>query len=248
MTFSRVEHAVRNNAIWCDTLCRVHGTPGEFHAAAWLNRHAVPRFYPNVVTLSPQREAAAQLAYIQDLLAANLPAPWAVKDSFYVLDLGALGFQLLFEATWIWRAPSLVTPHGHEDGIPWVRLQDEVALAKWETAWRESAGDTSLPTSPPLFLPSLLAHPEIAFVAAYDGDKIIAGAIANRTDHVIGLSNVFTPPTESVPFWSGCVATVTESFPGLPLVGYESGPELAVAGAVGFENLQNLRVWIHPKE
>ena len=54
MTYARVEQAARNNAVWCETVCRVHGTPGEFYNVLWLNRHPVPRFYPNVVTLSTQ--------------------------------------------------------------------------------------------------------------------------------------------------------------------------------------------------
>jgi hypothetical protein len=79
MTYSRVEQAARNNAVWCETICRVHGTPGEFHDTLWLNRHPVPRFYPNVVTLAPQAGTATQLAHI------------------HALDLAVLGFQPLFD-------------------------------------------------------------------------------------------------------------------------------------------------------
>jgi hypothetical protein len=67
--------------------------------------------------------------------------------------------------------------------------------------------------------------------------------IANRTDTVVGLSNLFAPSEDSVAFWAGCVATAQATFPGLPLVGYESGVDLACAEAVGFEKLQSLRVW-----
>ncbi|MEZ4617397.1 MAG: hypothetical protein R2867_18065 [Caldilineaceae bacterium] len=55
--------------------------------------------------------------------------------------------------------------------------------------------------------------------------------------------NLFAPPEDRVAFWAGCVATAQERFPGLPLVGYESGADLALAQAVGFEKLQTLRVW-----
>jgi hypothetical protein len=247
MTFSRVEQAARNNAIWCDTMCRAHGAPGEFHEAAWLNRHIVPRFYPNLVTLSNQRHSAAQLAHTQDLVASSLPGHWSVKDSFCELDLDALSFRLLFEASWLWRAPSIAMPNGHDHEIQWGRLQARSELAKWETAWSSSSVDNSSTQQPRLFLSSLLADPDIAFVAAYKSDEIIAGAIANRTDNVIGLSNVFAPPEDRVSFWVGCIATAQDSFSRLPLVGYEGGPELALAEAVGFERLQTLRVWIYQK-
>ena len=248
MTLSQVEQAARNNAIWCDTVCRVHGAAGEFHADVWFNRNPVPRFYPNVVTLSNQRPAAAQLAHVQELIAAILPDHWAIKDSFAELDLAALAFQLLFEATWLWRVPSAPLPNAHDHGIQWVRLQDEAQLAQWESAWSGNLADSnttgnSSTQQARLFLPALLADPNIAFIAAYQGREMIAGAIANRTATVVGLSNLFTPSADSVSFWAGCVATSQASFPGLPLVGYESGADLALAEAVGFEKLQTLRVW-----
>jgi hypothetical protein len=245
MTLSRVEQAARNNAIWCDSICRAHGVSGEFHEAVWLNRHPVPRFYPNLVTLTHQRHAAAQLAYVQDLVASGLAGTWAVKDSFCELNLDALGFQLLFEATWLWQAPTAPIPNGRGHGNQWVRLQDESELAKWETAWIGAPTGSSSIQPARIFLPALLSDPNIAFIAAYHGSQIVAGAIANRTGQVVGLSNIFTPSEESVSFWAGCVATANYNFPGLPLVGYEGGQELALAQAVGFEKLQNLRVWAY---
>jgi len=243
MTLSRVEQAARNNAIWCDTICRAHGAAGEFHADLWFNRNPVPRFYPNVVTLSNQRPAAAQLAHVQELVAAILPDHWAIKDSFAELDLAALAFQLFFEATWIWRAPSAPLPKAHDHGIQWVRLQDEAQLAQWESAWSRNPANNSSTQQPRLFLPALLADPNVAFIAAYQGREMIAGAIANHTDTVVGLSNLFAPAADSESFWAGCAATAQATFPGYPLVGYESGLDLARAEAVGFEKLQTLRVW-----
>jgi hypothetical protein len=105
MTHSREEQAAKNNAIWCDTICRAHGSPGEFHNELWLNRYAVPRFYPNVVTLSAEDGTATQLTSIQTLAANGLSGGWGVKDSFCSLDLITLGFKPLFEARWLWRSP-----------------------------------------------------------------------------------------------------------------------------------------------
>ena len=45
------------------------------------------------MTLSNQRQTAAQLAQVQDLVASNLPDHWAVKDTFCELDLDALVFR-----------------------------------------------------------------------------------------------------------------------------------------------------------
>lgn len=243
MTYSRVEQAARSNAVWCETGCRVHGTLGEFHDALWLNRHPVPRFYPNVVTLSTQYGTAAQLANIQDLVATGLPGSWGVKDSFCSMDLAALGFQPLFEATWLWRAPFQPLPNRAASGLHWTWVQSAPELSKWEMAWSGSPANNPCTQHPRLFLPALLANPEIVFIVAYQEQELVAGAIAHHTDDVVGLSNVFVPPADPVAFWAGCVAMAQERFSRLPMVGYEQGPELAIAQEIGFEMLQPLKVW-----
>ena len=40
MLDDRYVRAARNNAEWCDAVCRAHGNPGEFHDDIWLNRNA----------------------------------------------------------------------------------------------------------------------------------------------------------------------------------------------------------------
>jgi hypothetical protein len=65
---AQVALAAYNNAHWCDTICCAHGIPGEFQEHLWLNRHSVPRFYPNVVTLSATPGAADQLAAVGALV------------------------------------------------------------------------------------------------------------------------------------------------------------------------------------
>ena len=243
MTDLRVEKAAHNNAVWCDTVCRAHGIPGEFHDALWFNRHPVPRFYPNVVTLT-QAGAVAQLAKIQALVAASLPSDWGVKDSFCSLDLTALGFQPLFEATWLWRSPSQPLPKHTAPGLRWTYIQSDPELTKWESAWRSDLSNNPSTSQPRLFLPAMLAKPGIVFIAAYQDQLLVAGAIANRTDDVVGLSNVFVPPDDAEVFWAGCVAMTQECFPGASVVSYERGPQLTIAQEIGFEMLQPLKVWI----
>ena len=244
MTHSRVEQAAGNNAIWCDTICRAHGIPGEFHDELWLNRYPVPRFYPNVVTLSAQDDAATQLASIQALAETGLSEGWGVKDSFCSLDLIPLGFQPLFEASWLWRCPFKPIPNRTASALRWTWVKGALELAKWERAWGGSqAPDTSTRRSR-LFLPAMLTNPEIGFVAAYRGQSIVAGAVANHTKDVVGLSNVFVPQDDQVSFYAGCVAMTHERFPDMPVVGYERGLEFAIVQEIGFEILQPLKVWI----
>lgn len=239
MADERVQHAVRNNAVWCDSVCRAHGRPGVFRDGIWVNRHPVPRFYPNAVTLAAA-QPETQLADIRDLREAGIPGEWGVKDSFGCLDLASLGFRVLFRAQWIWRRPA--PPEAGEDvaDARWVRIRQAPALAEWETAW----GGASHSDQERIFLPALLADARIAVVAAYHGNRIIAGAIANRATDVVGLSNLFVPAHDGERFWAGCVAAVGDAFPQLPIVGYVTDGDLGVAGALGFETIGALRVWV----
>ena len=116
-------------------------------------------------------------------------------------------------------------------------------LADWEMAWDDEPSDEMHSPRTRIFLPSLLADENIAVIAAYQGERIVAGAIANRTEDVVGVSNIFVPASDAGCFRTGCVAKIIDAFPGLPIVGYERSGELAAARALGFEALGPLRVW-----
>lgn len=231
--------AVRNNVAWCDTVCRSHGRPGTYFDDIWVNRQATPRFYPNAITLT-ESGSAAQLTHIRDLVAAGIPGDWGVKDSFRAVDLATFGFRVLFDADWIWRLPDVPPPIADTTGVRWVRLADAEPLAEWERAW-DGALD---PGRPRIFLPALLADVDVAIIGAYDQQRIVAGVIATRAAGVVGIGNLFVPPDDGERFWAACVSAVIDSFPGLPLVGYETGTELDRVRMLGFEKTGPLRVWV----
>ena len=62
------------------------------------------------------------------------------------------------------------------------------------------------------------------------------------------MSNLFVPAREGERFRAGCIAGVMDAFPGLPLVGYEAGDDLAGMQGLGFEALGPLRVWVKVSE
>ncbi len=95
-----------------------------------------------------------------------------------------------------------------------------------------------------LFLPALLEDDAVLVLAGYRGDSIEAGAIANRSADVVGVSNLFSVGGDPDATWSGAVAGITALFGGLPLVGYERGDDLESAIRCGFSPLDPLRVWV----
>jgi hypothetical protein len=239
MVDDRCIRAARNNAEWCDAVCRSHGNPGEFHDDMWLNRHPVPRFYPNAGTLAEPSQH--QMDLIDELGAARLPSGWAIKDSFSALDLASRGFQMLFAAEWIYLPVSRVNDLASvRISTRWEVVRSDRALAEWEAAWCKTSGDTSRDR---IFLPQLLDNKDIAVVAGHSDGHIVAGAIANRSNGVVGWSNFFAPTAEVFEDAKASLAAITGVFPGSPIVGYEHGNDLRNAHALGFESIGLLRVW-----
>ncbi|MFI6091231.1 hypothetical protein [Streptomyces sp. NPDC051218] len=223
-----VRAAARNNAEWCDAVCRAHGVPGEFGAGVWSSARRTPPLYPDAVSLTPEASAADLVARID-----TASPGCSVKDSFACLDLEPLGFEVLFEARWIRR--EVGAPAGAHLG--WEPLKSAESLPAWETAWNDGDASTGL------FRPGLLCD-DTKFLAAYAEGRIVAGAVANRAASVVGVSNLFTSADEESA-WAGCLAEVARLWPGLPVVGYESGESLAAAVGQGFTPIGSLRVWLH---
>ncbi|MFK0252456.1 hypothetical protein [Streptomyces sp. NPDC090445] len=223
--------AARNNAAWCAAVC----AGGAFTADAWTSARRTPPYYPDAVTLTRDVPAAALAA------ALDTDSPGcSVKDSFAVLDLAPAGFEVLFEAQWIHRPADAPAPAGTASpALAWSRVADAAELDRWEAAWdgERSSG---------LFHPGLLTG-DIAFLAGRDADgRILAGAVVNAAAGVVGVSNVFAADgVGDDEAWAGALAGIAGLWPGLPVVGYESGEDLRTAARHGFTELGPLRVWLH---
>jgi hypothetical protein len=234
-----VAAAAANNAAWCDAVCRTHGHPGEFSEALWLNRAEVHRFYPNVVTLS-RDGADAQLGAISRL---TRPGRWAVKDSFATLDLAPLGFTELFAAQWI-SFPSSASIPAATSEAQWIQVRDTTTLAAWEAAWSGHPRNLEHPLAQAVFRPALLDDAGVTILGARHHGTFVAGAIAYRAAGVVGLSNTFFIPTAPEALRAEALGQTLAAFPGMPIVGYERGAELAQWCALGFKPIGPLRVWL----
>jgi hypothetical protein len=223
--FDLVAVAARNNAEWCDVFCRARGISGRFDDDAWTSAERTPSLYPDAVTLVPGVGAGSLLSRIDG------GAGCSIKDSFGDLDLDCHGFDVLFTAQWLLleRAPRA------PEAWSVVRSADE--LAAWETAWGEP------PEPPPFFRPALIGVDAVAVLARYEGGRIVAGAIANRSDTAIGLSNVFAVDRELESAYAGAAAAARDHLEQMPVVGYESGEALDAARRAGFEPIGELAVW-----
>jgi hypothetical protein len=213
--------AARDNAGWCDLVCRAHGAPGVFTERAWTNQVRTPPFYPDAVTLTPGATAADVLGPIDTGSGAS------VKDSFATLDLP--GFDVLFEAQWIHRPAA--------DAVPETVTVWEVVDAATLPAWEQACFDGEVTG---LFRPGILD--EATVLCGRSGGDIVCGSVLSRSGRVVGVSNVFGPDEDAA--WSGTLSMAAALFPGRPLVGYESDPAAALRH--GFTTIGPLRVWLKP--
>lgn len=190
----------------------------------WVNAQAVPRFYPNAVSLRHDEAAIdEQLATLDILAKSNPPGRWAVKDSFATLDLSRRGFDLLFDAQWVLQLPLLIA-----------RTSSDLAWQRIETS------DT--------FPAALFADENFAMFAGSREGEVVAGGTLYRAEKVVGLSNVVAEPGDAVAVFRDLVAQAAGLFPGLPIVGYESGNELKAAINAGFELGDDLRIWVRERQ
>ena len=226
-----------NNADLCQAIFKAHGLSDRRSDSYWSSDGQAPSYYPNAVTLDADAIAAqrAEIARLTSVLATD----FSVKDGFCRLDLQPLGYSQLFEASWIWmdlRRPT-TSPSG------WERVEDAASLEMWERAWADGA----IRSDGRVFPAAVLADPAIAILGRRTTDGFSAGCIANRSELVIGLSNVFA--ADGSPTYRDAAQAAAHAFAGgRALVGYDRGCGLDDALACGFQTTGRLRVWIRDRQ
>ena len=206
-------------------MCFAHGTVGRFLVHTWVNAEPVPRFYPNVVTLTTgEADIVEQRQTVRILLKSHLPGRWAVKDSFNTLDIARLDFDVLFEANWIRLA------------------QPKAAMMLSGLSWeRAKPGGEAFPAS-------LFSDENFVMFSGSRNGAVVAGGTLYHSDGVVGISNVSADADEEPVVWRDLAALAASTFPGVPLVGYESGDELKAARKAGFELGDPLRIWVRGRD
>ena len=115
-------------------------------------------------------------------------------------------------------------------------------LAAWERGW--SSANALAPDAERQFPDSLLADPDVRFVAGHCETGLVAGAIFNRSEAEVGVSNMFTADSDKSALWPDLIDQARGLFGGLPIVGYDQGHSVACACRAGFEDVGGLRVWL----
>lgn len=217
----RLRCAVDASIGWYDDLCALHGVGSALADGIWSALGPPPPLHSAAVTVEPSATAARVLERLADGPVGG------VKDSFATVDLGAAGWHLLFEATWL-HLPAPAAPSGMPPG--WREVREPAELARW-TAGHDTGE---------VLLPGLLRSAHVRVLAEVEDGRTVAGAVARLGSGVVDVSNAHGEALD----WSELVATVACLLPGRPLVGYERGDDLVGARAAGFRPVGPLRVWV----
>ena len=218
----RLRAAVDASLAWYDDVFALHRVPTRTEAGLWWALGAPPPWHSGVKTTEPGVETARVLAVHEH---------GAVADSFGDLDLGAHGFELLIDATWVHHAPLADQPSTLPDG--WIVVRDARLLAEWNRA-HDYTG---------VLLPGVLEHPRFRILARLRDGVLTGGAVTHDGGGAIGLSNAWGAGAPA----DGVLRAVAALHPGRAMTDYAHGPELDAMVTAGYTPLGPQRVWL-PRE
>jgi hypothetical protein len=220
----KVDQAVENNITWCQLVCDAYGKRSFTTENVWGLHTTAPTYYPELITTKRTSKEIDILEYLK------LDHVGSMKDSYAALQLGPYGYEMLFEAEWIYH-PAFIEQESER--YEWNIVQTETEFKRWTEM-------TGLENS----LPSGLLGIDGVKIFYTDSPAGFAGFIANEAAGVIGISNVFSSETDIVDLWRSIPQAVSKEFPELPLVGYEQGDFLKAAHSSGWASVGPLRVWL----
>lgn len=219
----RLRCAVDASIGWYEDILASHGIGSVLESGLWSSLDEPPPWHSDAVVVEPTVTADQILARLQDRPHA------AVKDSFSRVDLSDEGWNLLFDATWIYRA-------GARSGTSDERGWRAVTSAEELSVWNQRHDTTGV------LLPGLLRRAHLRVLAKYAGDEMVGGAAARLSGGVVEVSNMHVSAGHRLD-WAGLVRAIGRLFPDRPLVGYERGDSLQLALQAGFVPTGDLRVW-----
>ncbi len=224
--------AANNNADIYEAMFRSRGLHYERLPYAFVGKDTPPPYYSNLTVLSENH--LSEILLLLRSIAGTFEGKVGFKDSFREFDVGDNGFEVLFEASWIWK-PAAANP----PATNWVRIESPLDLEQWEDAWKRSGS----PTQIRMFSETMMQRPDIVFFGKRVASSFVAGCIANTSSDCVGISNVFSLPGAPDTFHEATAAVSSISH-GLPIVGYASGRALDSARRVGFEATGGLRILV----
>ncbi len=242
-----VDAAVFNNATWCDAVCRALGRRTRMRDGFWVNLDPSPPFYSNAIALRPG-DMGSSFARVRDQVDAGVPGRWSVKDSYAQMNLGRVGFEALFEATWIALPVGGIVATSDPTDLRWERVDVCERIVRLGGGMARNAGERRGSHSASDLHAVASRRPGHRVPGRPPGEPHRCGRdrqpLGRWVGSRAGISNIVLPEAGGEIHRPGVVAAVRSAFPDLPMVGYERGDDLDAMESIGFKRLGPLRVWI----
>lgn len=219
-----------------------HGSATMRSPALWLNRHALPIPYPNVVILDMEQGKEAVYAEI-DAFVRNMPegATTGVNDSFSILDLSGFGLKRLFSNSWSIRSPGEVTVEIPDD-LEIESVDSPLQLGEFDLTC--SAGFGS-PDSPRVYLDSLLQDKRYRIHVGHIHGRVVTGAMAFDNGDSVGIYSLFTlPEARNRGFGEAIVRSVLAESAHLPAMTNPSDMSSGLFSRLEFNPIGTRTIWI----
>ncbi len=231
--------AIQNNLELYKTILGSHQIDFFETDDLWYCLEQTPPLYSNLITKEKTWTPDSIFESINRIYETKQWTEWSVKDSFGTLNLNSYGFLKLFDAQWIYLPyKNFITRN--DPRIQFEIVKDEENLLKWIQAWEareaESRGNK-------IFKSTLLANPNVYFLAAYQGAQIVGGCLINTTGNVTGISNSFGPERD-IHYWSALISFVLENVTTQDIVGYFGNDLIPLLTSLSFETVGSLSVWL----
>jgi hypothetical protein len=218
----RLRAAVDASVSWYEELFAVHGVDHTVADGIWCALGPPPPLHSAAKSVHPGASSDRALA------AAAAFEHCSIADSFASLKLP--GFELLFQARWLFHDPP--ASYTSRPPLGWEPVRSAAELAVW-TAQHDTTG---------VLLPAVLTRPGFTVFGRRSTDGFQAGAVLHACSGVVSLSNVWAAPGQDAE-WPSLVRLVAAVHPGLAVTGYERGDDLVQARDAGFSDVGPHLVW-----
>jgi hypothetical protein len=219
----RLRLAVDASICWYDKVFDSHGIEHRVDGGWWYALGRPPALHSAAKSIAPWATAAQALDRVASYEHCS------IADSFGSMEPS--GFDLLFEARWLFRPASSASRGPIPDGWSSIRTPEDL------TEWNRHADTTGV------LVPGLLQSPDIDVLELRVGDELRAGFVAHAWADVVSLSNVWTVRALG-PDWREPVHVIEAIHPGRAIVGYVRAGDLELAVEAGFVDVGPQRVWV----
>lgn len=185
-----LDEAAANLAGWHDTSVRALDVRTEQDHVLWFATEPTTPIYFSAITLGGAARADEQLQAIRVLTRARAGQQLVVCDSFDVLDLSPLGFEVMRKSTWMIRPPG--EPEQRSEfprGFHIERVVTASQMAAWEAASMEGFDAPEKVAPGSVHAPAILRDRRMQVFAAICDGEVVGGAMAYLSER--GVSGVY---------------------------------------------------------